>query len=66
MDAITTLEQLDAVFGGGAAPSGLMYGPFIRALYGALIAASPYAMVATSGPEGVDASPRGDLLDHGD
>ena len=29
--------------------------------YRALIAASPFAVLATSGPDGLDASPRGDL-----
>lgn len=60
MDAITTLEQLDALFGAVAAPSRLKEVPFIPAQYRALIAASPFAMLATSGPDGLDASPRGD------
>jgi PPOX class probable FMN-dependent enzyme len=60
MDAITTLPQLEALFGEVAAPSRLKEVPFIPPHYRALIAASPFAMLATSGPDGLDASPRGD------
>ena len=60
MDAITTLAQLDALFGEVAAPSKLKEIPFIHPHYRALIEASPFAMLATSGPDGLDASPRGD------
>lgn len=35
--------------------------PFITPQYRALIEASPFAALATSGPEGLDCSPRGDL-----
>ncbi|KQW93484.1 pyridoxamine 5'-phosphate oxidase [Massilia sp. Root418] len=60
MDAITTLAQLEALFGEVAAPSRLKEVAFISPHYRALIAASPFAMLATSGPDGLDASPRGD------
>ena len=58
--AITRLEQLDALFGSVAAPSLRKEIDHIHPLYRQMIEASPFVVVATSGPDGLDASPRGD------
>ena len=57
---ITKPEQLEALFGevGSAALKKEL--PFIHPHYQALIEASPFAVLATCGPDGLDASPRGD------
>ncbi len=57
---ITNVTALEALYG---APSGAAVEKEIGHLhphYQALIAASPFFVLATSGPDGVDASPRGD------
>ena len=58
--AITRLEQLDALFGSVAAPSLRKEIDHIHPLYRQMIQASPFVVVATAGPDGLDASPRGD------
>ncbi|AUN96203.1 pyridoxamine 5'-phosphate oxidase family protein [Pseudazoarcus pumilus] len=58
--AITRLEQLDALFGSVAAPSLRKEIDHIHPLYRQMIEASPFVVVATAGPDGLDASPRGD------
>jgi len=63
MSVITTIEDLEAIYG---KPSGLADAsivkeiPYINAHYRAFIEASPFVSLATSGPEGLDCSPRGD------
>jgi hypothetical protein len=59
--AISTIEQLEALY------SDAPYGPalfketdHITAQYRKLIEAAPFVVVATSGPDGLDCSPRGD------
>jgi uncharacterized protein len=59
--AITTVAQLEALYGQPVIGSILKELPVINAAYRALIEASPFCILATSGPEGLDASPRGDL-----
>jgi PPOX class probable FMN-dependent enzyme len=59
--AITTLEQLQALNGPMAEASVKKEVPFVHPLYRAIIEASPFAVLATSGLGGLDASPRGDL-----
>ena len=54
---IATLEQ---VYGEPSAPSIAKEVGYIHPHYRALIAASPFAVLATCGPDGMDASPRGD------
>ncbi len=54
---IATLERLYGAPSGAAVEKEINY---IHPHYGALIAASPFVVLATSGPEGLDASPRGD------
>ncbi|MDX5364508.1 MAG: pyridoxamine 5'-phosphate oxidase family protein [Pseudazoarcus pumilus] len=57
---ITTLDQLDALFGHVAAPSQQKEIDYVHLLYRQMIEASPFVVLATSGPDGLDASPRGD------
>ena len=58
---IHTVEQLDALFGPVGEASLKKEVPFIHPHYRAMIEASPFAVLATSGPGGLDVSPRGDL-----
>lgn len=58
--AITTLDQLDQLFGIVAEPSLKKEIDRIHPLYRRMIEASPFAIIATGGPDGLDASPRGD------
>ncbi|HQV28569.1 MAG TPA: pyridoxamine 5'-phosphate oxidase family protein [Thermoflexales bacterium] len=59
--SITTLDQLLALNGPIAEASIKKEVSFVHPLYRAIIEASPFAVLATSGPDGLDASPRGDL-----
>ena len=58
--AIETIEQLEALFGQPGEASLKKEVQYLHPAYQALIAASPFAVLATSGPRGLDASPRGD------
>lgn len=57
---IRTLEELALLFGEVSEASLKKEVPFIHPHYRALIEASPFAVLATSGENGLDASPRGD------
>ena len=57
---VTRLDQLAELFGEVGEGSIKKEVGFIHAHYRALIEASPFAVLATVGPEGLDASPRGD------
>jgi uncharacterized protein len=59
-EAITTIEQLDEIYGAPVPTAILKELDHITDDYGSLIAASPFVVIATSGPEGLDCSPRGD------
>lgn len=59
-DTIDTLAQLEALYGAPNDASTVKEVPRITAEYRALIEASPFAALATAGPEGLDCSPRGD------
>src|SRR5579859_1506954 len=61
MPRITTVEELEALYGEPAEPSLVKEVPTITPHYRAMIEASPFALLATVGPGGVDCSPRGDL-----
>lgn len=61
MHRIETVEQLDALYGEPAVPSLVKVADRVTPEYRALIEASPFAALATCGPEGLDCSPRGDL-----
>lgn len=60
MTTITTLEQLEALYGTPGAASTVKEIDWISHDYAALIKASPFVALATAGPEGLDCSPRGD------
>lgn len=57
---ITSTEQLDNLFDAVGAASIKKEVPYIHAHYRAMIEVSPFAVLATRGPDGLDASPRGD------
>ncbi|WP_372398157.1 pyridoxamine 5'-phosphate oxidase family protein [Azospirillum sp. HJ39] len=57
---VADLAALEALYGQPAAPSLAKEVPALTPGYRALIEASPFLILATSGPGGLDASPRGD------
>ena len=57
---ITSIEQLESVYGEPAAQSLAKEIPYISEHYRAFIEKAPFVTVATAGPEGLDCSPRGD------
>jgi PPOX class probable FMN-dependent enzyme len=57
---IDNLETLEALYGAPIAASLAKEADHIHPLYQRLIEASPFAVLATAGPDGLDASPRGD------
>jgi len=61
MSVITTLESLDAIYGRPNEASTVKEVDRVTPHYRAFIDASPLVVLATSGPEGLDCSPRGDL-----
>lgn len=60
MTILTTLEQLEALYGQPGPPSTVKELDRLIPEYRAYIEASPFCALATSGPEGLDCSPRGD------
>ncbi len=61
MSIIATVEQLEAIYGRPNEASTVKVADRITPPYRTLIDASPFAALATCGPEGLDCSPRGDL-----
>lgn len=59
-DRITTVEQLEALYGLPGEASTVKEVDSITPHYRAFIEAAPFAALATNGPEGLDCSPRGD------
>jgi PPOX class probable FMN-dependent enzyme len=57
---ITTVEQLEALYGERAPASIIKEIDHINGSYRKLIEAAPFVAVATGGPEGLDCSPKGD------
>ena len=57
---ITTAEQLDALYGAPVGGSLIKEIGYISESYRKFIEAAPFVVVATSGAEGLDCSPRGD------
>jgi uncharacterized protein len=57
---VTTMEQLDALYGERMPTSIIKEIAHISDGYRKLIEASPFVAIATSGPEGLDCSPKGD------
>jgi hypothetical protein len=60
MSKIASIEALEALYGLPGATSLEKEIDYISPDYRAMIEASPFAALATSGPEGLDCSPRGD------
>jgi uncharacterized protein len=58
---VATVEQLEAIYGQTNDASTVKVADRVTPLYRILIETSPFAALATSGPEGLDCSPRGDL-----
>jgi hypothetical protein len=61
MSIIATTEQLEAIYGEIGDASFVKVADRVTPPYRVLIENSPFAALATSGPEGLDCSPRGDL-----
>ncbi len=61
MSVIATIEALEAIYGQTGEASTVKVADHITPSYRVLIEKSPFAALATSGPEGLDCSPRGDL-----
>jgi PPOX class probable FMN-dependent enzyme len=61
MSVIATIEQLEAIYGQPGESSTVKVANWITPAYRVLIDKSPFAALATCGPEGLDCSPRGDL-----
>ena len=61
MAKIATIAALDALYGEVGEAATAKVADRLTTPYRALIAASPFAALATAGPEGLDCSPRGDL-----
>ncbi len=57
---LTTAAQLDALYGVPVPNSLTKEIDYISGSYRKFIEAAPFVIVATSGPEGLDCSPRGD------
>lgn len=57
---VTTLEQLESLYGKPSGPAVAKEIGHISSSYRALIEASPFVAIATCGPEGLDCSPKGD------
>lgn len=61
MSQISSVEQLEEIYGHPGETSLVKEAGQITPEYQKIIAASPFVALATSGPEGLDCSPRGDL-----
>ena len=61
MSVITTIEQLEAIYGETGLASTAKVADRVTPHYRVMIEKSPFAALATCGPEGLDCSPRGDL-----
>jgi PPOX class probable FMN-dependent enzyme len=57
---VTTMEQLESLYGKPHGPAVAKEIDHISNGYRALIEAAPFVVIATGGPEGLDCSPKGD------
>jgi PPOX class probable FMN-dependent enzyme len=57
---IRDIEELEALYGEVGEGAALKEITYLHPCYAAFIKASPFAVLATAGPHGLDASPRGD------
>ena len=60
MATVSTLAQLEAIYGAPNDASTVKEVPHLTAEYRRFVDISPFAILATGGPEGLDCSPRGD------
>ena len=60
MTVVTSVEQLNALYGTPGEASLVKVTDFLLPEYRTMIEASPFVALATAGPEGLDCSPRGD------
>ncbi|NWG23648.1 MAG: pyridoxamine 5'-phosphate oxidase family protein [Pseudorhodoplanes sp.] len=61
MTRVTTLDELEALYGLPGETSTVKEVDRVTPHYAAFIEAAPFAALATVGPEGLDCSPRGDV-----
>jgi len=61
MSIVTTIDELEAIYGHPAETSMVKVANRITLSYRVLIEKSPFAALASTGPEGLDCSPRGDV-----
>lgn len=61
MSIITSVEELESLYGLPKETSTVKEVAYVAPEYRRIIEASPFAALATVGPEGLDCSPRGDL-----
>jgi PPOX class probable FMN-dependent enzyme len=61
MPMITTIDQLEAIYGDVGLSSTAKVADHLTPHYRVMIEKSPFVALATAGPEGLDCSPRGDL-----
>ena len=60
MPSITTIDELERIYGEPAQPAIAKEIDHISAHYATFIEKSPFVVIATVGPDGLDCSPRGD------
>jgi PPOX class probable FMN-dependent enzyme len=61
MSIVATINELEAIYGFPGETSTAKVADRVTSSYRALIERSPFAALATCGPEGLDCSPRGDV-----
>ena len=61
MSIVSTIDQLEAIYGETGLSSTAKVADHVTPHYRVMIEKSPFAALATCGPEGLDCSPRGDL-----
>jgi uncharacterized protein len=61
MSVVATVDELEAIYGFPGETSTVKVADRVTPAYRVLIEKSPFAALATSGPEGLDCSPRGDV-----
>lgn len=59
-DIITTIDALEAIYGPVVPAATIKVLDHVSEHYGQFIKAAPFVVLSTSGPEGLDCSPRGD------
>ncbi len=61
MSLVTTVEELEALYGKPGPASLVKVAATVTDPYARILMASPFCALATVGPEGLDCSPRGDM-----